>query len=96
MARQIPREWISWYPTIDWDKCIGCQTCIDFCNNGVFEWDDQNSHPIVANPLDCVVGCNACAKLCDEEAISFPTKEELNASIQQAAERSKVQLKTGS
>ena len=28
--------------------------------------------PIVANPGNCVLGCTTCAKLCPEDAITFP------------------------
>lgn len=33
----IPREKIPWFPIIDYDKCVGCQECFNFCGNGVFE-----------------------------------------------------------
>ncbi len=74
---KIPRNKIPWYPTIDYDKCAGCQECYNFCRNNVYQWDDENNHPNVSNPYNCVVGCSACANLCPNEAIHFPTKEEL-------------------
>lgn len=77
MPDGIAREEIPWYPTIDAEACVGCQECINFCGNGVYDWDDNDHHPIVKNPYNCVVGCSACAKLCPMEAIHFPSREEL-------------------
>ncbi len=31
----------------------------------------------VTNPYNCPVGCQACINVCPVQAISFPTKEEL-------------------
>ncbi|MDZ7262119.1 MAG: ferredoxin family protein, partial [candidate division KSB1 bacterium] len=70
---QIPREKVPWYPTIDTEMCVGDQECMEFCKNEVFEWDEENSHPNVKNPYNCVVGCSACAQICPANAISFPT-----------------------
>ena len=70
--RGIPREQIPWYPTIDPDRCTGCRTCVDFCKNGVLEFDDDAGRSRVKNPYNCVVECSTCAKLCPEGAISFP------------------------
>ncbi len=78
-SSQIPREKIPWFPTIDYDLCAGDQECFNFCKNDVFEWDEDNKRPIVKNPYNCVVGCQACINICPVEAISFPNKEELRA-----------------
>jgi NAD-dependent dihydropyrimidine dehydrogenase PreA subunit len=76
--RSIPRNKIPWFPNIDYQKCTGCKTCFNFCKNNVYEWEDGNpSHPQVANPYNCVLGCSACAKLCPSGAISFLTLEEM-------------------
>ena len=77
----IPRVQIPWYPRIDLDNCIGCQECFNFCGNGVYEWDEGESHPVVAQPYNCVVGCSACANLCEGEVISFPTRQELKQAV---------------
>jgi NAD-dependent dihydropyrimidine dehydrogenase PreA subunit len=73
----LPREKIPWFPTIDFDKCVGCKECFNFCYNGVYEWDEENNKPRVVQPYNCVIGCSACAKLCAGEAITFPTRKEL-------------------
>lgn len=81
MNPNLPRERITWYPTINYDACTGDRVCVDFCGNDVFVWDDDNRHPIVQNPLNCVVGCDSCAQQCPVEAIAFPDKDELRASL---------------
>jgi len=77
----LPRDKIPWYPRVDYDLCIGCRECYDFCPHNVYEWDDEENHPVVANPYNCVVWCQACGKGCDQEAISFPSREEIRAII---------------
>jgi NAD-dependent dihydropyrimidine dehydrogenase PreA subunit len=73
----LPREKIPWFPTIDFDKCVGCKECFNFCRNGVYEWDEENNKPKIVRPYNCVVGCSACANLCNGEVIKFPTRKEL-------------------
>ncbi|MGQ9459402.1 MAG: 4Fe-4S dicluster domain-containing protein [Anaerolineae bacterium] len=87
MPYGIPREEIPWYPTIDYDTCVGCQECFGFCQNGVYAWDDNDHHPVVVNPYQCVVGCSACAQLCPMGAIRFPTREEMIALMRELMER---------
>ena len=73
----IPRESIPWFPTFDYEKCTGCQECYNFCKHDVFRWDEEQNHPVLENPFNCVIGCSACANACEAEAISFPSREEL-------------------
>ena len=73
--RGIPREKIPWYPTIDAEKCIGCRTCIDFCKNGVLEFDENAQKARVRAPFNCVVECSTCGRLCPVEAIHFPEQK---------------------
>lgn len=65
-----------WFPTIYLDKCNGCDgayKCVFFCPHRVLEVrEDEVS---VVNPLGCIYGCSACADLCPEGAIIFPTRE---------------------
>ncbi|MGB9826117.1 MAG: 4Fe-4S dicluster domain-containing protein [Desulfofundulus sp.] len=80
--QNLPRERIPWYPRIDFSKCIGCQSCFNFCKNGVYEWDEAQNRPVVKQPMRCVVGCSSCSRLCPAEAISFPTRDELKRMIE--------------
>ncbi|MCM8771546.1 MAG: 4Fe-4S binding protein [Candidatus Omnitrophica bacterium] len=81
MFKEIPREKIPWFPKIDYEKCIGCKECYNFCKNGVYQWNEEKNIPIVKNPYNCVVGCSACANICNGNAIDFPTKKELMEAI---------------
>lgn len=62
---------INWYPIINEDLCINCNSCVDFCKNGVFEAGDL--HPIVVAPERCIEFCRGCAKLCPQDAITYYT-----------------------
>jgi NAD-dependent dihydropyrimidine dehydrogenase PreA subunit len=64
-----PRDKVDWGPTIDPQKCVGCGMCIN-CGRKVFDWVEGQS--VVARRLDCVVGCQTCANLCQGDAITFP------------------------
>ena len=59
----------NWYPIIDYEKCVGCLSCVDFCPHGVFEV--ENGQPVVVNPDNCVEFCRGCQKVCDYEAITY-------------------------
>jgi len=69
-----PREKINWHPTINYDKCVKCGMCMN-CGRKVYDWNEEG--PVVARPLQCVVGCTTCANLCMGEAIGFPDIKEL-------------------
>jgi NAD-dependent dihydropyrimidine dehydrogenase PreA subunit len=68
---------IEWGPTVDADACTGFGACIDFCHNDVYRWSPDESRVKVAFKTHCVTGCSHCATLCEAEAISFPTLEEI-------------------
>ncbi len=72
---------------MDYGICTGDQECFKFCKNEVFTWDEDNNHPVVANPYNCVVGCQACINVCPVQAISFPTKEELRETMRRLRTR---------
>lgn len=65
----------EWYPKIDFEKCIGCMACFNFCPNGVFEIG-LDGKPRVAHPEKCVDHCKACARLCEQGAILFAMYKE--------------------
>ena len=82
----VKRELIDWYPTIDYSKCNFCMECDKFCPHKVFEHRDGDPKLVVANPNNCVVFCRACAKTCDPDAITFPSKPETIAAIKKIRE----------
>ena len=71
-----PREFV-WGPTIAAAACTGCGSCTDFCHNDVYRWSDDESRVVVAFMAHCVPGCSHCATLCEAEAITFPTLEDI-------------------
>lgn len=71
----VPREQIQWNPTIVEDACIGCGTCVTGCSRLVYRFDFDRKKPVVADPLNCMVGCTTCANTCPAHAIVFPPIE---------------------
>ncbi|MEX2160094.1 MAG: FAD-binding oxidoreductase [Dehalococcoidia bacterium] len=69
----VLREAIEWHPTVDVNACIGCGTCVTGCSRMVYRYDFDNRKPVVADPLNCMVGCTTCANTCPTHAISFPS-----------------------
>ncbi len=68
----IPREEIHWNPTVVEDACIGCGTCVTGCSRLVYRFDYACKKSVVADPLNCMVGCTTCANTCPTHAIRFP------------------------
>lgn len=67
------REIIPWFPTVNHDKCIGCELCSVTCGRGVYEVHDRKAWPV--RQYDGMVGCTTCANICPVQAISFPDKQ---------------------
>ncbi len=79
----IPKNKILWYPTINYDKCIGCGKCIDYCKLGTYEFEEKDGkkRTVVKNPYNCVVLCTGCDSVCPAGAISHPSKKETREAI---------------
>ena len=79
----IPRDKIPWYPTIDYEKCISCGKCVDYCKLGAYESKKKNGkkRPIVMHPYNCVVLCTGCDSICPSGAIKHPPKKETRETI---------------
>jgi NAD-dependent dihydropyrimidine dehydrogenase PreA subunit len=75
----INRDKIPWHPTIDYEKCINCGTCVEYCKLGVYDVEEER--PVVTNPDNCVVFCTGCKGQCPEGAISFPSKQKIRELI---------------
>jgi NAD-dependent dihydropyrimidine dehydrogenase PreA subunit len=74
----IPRNKIPWYPTIDYEKCVSCGKCVDYCKLGTYEFEqkDGKNRPIVKNPNNCVVLCTGCDSICPSDAIEHQPKKQ--------------------
>ncbi len=74
----VPRSKIPWHPTIDYEKCISCGKCVDYCKLGAYEFEEKQGRKVsvVKNPNNCVVFCTGCEEICPVDAIKFPSKKE--------------------
>lgn len=79
----VPRSLIPWYPTVNYDKCTNCGSCVNFCTAGgfgVFAFEKKNGKNVVVvkNPNNCIVYCRGCEakEVCPVGAISHQTDEE--------------------
>lgn len=54
-------------PTVDPDKCTGCEECVDVCPVEVFEMQDGKS--AVINGEECL-GCESCVEVCESDAVA--------------------------
>lgn len=70
----IPREDISWFPTVVTDRCLGCGLCVTSCGRQVYAFDYEKNRPVVVNPYHCMVGCTTCATVCTQDALEFPSR----------------------
>lgn len=70
----IPRDEITWHPTVVADRCAGCGLCVTSCGRGVYAFDYEQNTPTVVSPQMCMVGCTTCATLCPQDAIEFPSR----------------------
>ena len=73
----ISRKNIPWFPTVNYERCIGCGKCVDYSNLGVYKLDEnrEKSRPIAVNPFNCVVLCKGCQDICPSGAISHPSRK---------------------
>jgi len=80
----VPRNKIPWGPTIDYEKCINCGKCVDYCKLGVYEFEEKEGEKrsVVKNPNKCVVFCTGCQEQCPAGAITHPSKQETRKIIE--------------
>jgi len=55
-------------PTVDIDKCNGCEDCLEACTADVLEI--HNGKVVPVNIDDCQ-GCESCVEVCREGAIKL-------------------------
>jgi NAD-dependent dihydropyrimidine dehydrogenase PreA subunit len=59
----------TWYPVLNYDECINCESCFNKCSHGVYKL--KNSRSIVVKPEGCVQGCHGCGNICPVGAIEY-------------------------
>ena len=64
-------DWVPWFPVIDYDRCVSCKQCLNFCLFGVYGLSDEGRVE-VRKPSGCKTNCPACARMCPQQAIIFP------------------------
>jgi NAD-dependent dihydropyrimidine dehydrogenase PreA subunit len=71
----VPRNKIPWGPVIDYEKCISCGKCIDYCHMGAYEFEEKDGkkRSVVKNPNRCIVFCKGCEDQCPAGAIKHPS-----------------------
>jgi hypothetical protein len=62
-----------WYPVLDYDRCIACRQCLQFCLFGVYR--EKDGGVAATQPDRCKAGCPACSRICPSGAIMFPLYE---------------------
>ena len=58
---------MAFIPTVDQEKCEGCEEWVDVCPVEVFEMEDDKSVPVNAD--ECL-GCESCVEVCEPGAIT--------------------------
>ncbi len=81
----IPREEIPWFPKVEESRCEGCSSCVEFCTQNVFAFQDGKSK--VVRPYNCVVGMSSCRGFCPDRAISFPSRPQLRDALTSLKEK---------
>ena len=73
----IPRNQIPWAPKINYQKCVSCGKCVDFCHMNAFGFKEEKSKKktVVKNLNACVVFCRGCEDICPVGAIAHPSEE---------------------
>jgi NAD-dependent dihydropyrimidine dehydrogenase PreA subunit len=76
--RGVLRSKIPWGPAIDYEKCVSCGKCVEYCTLGTYEFEENQGKkkPVVKNPNNCIVFCTGCEEQCPAGAIKFPSKKE--------------------
>jgi NAD-dependent dihydropyrimidine dehydrogenase PreA subunit len=80
----VPRNKIPWAPKIDYEKCITCGKCVDYCHVKVFTLEEKEGKKstIVKNPNNCIVFCRGCEDICPVDAITHPSEEKTQKIIE--------------
>jgi ferredoxin len=84
----IPRTKIPWDPKIDYAKCTACGKCVKFCHMNAYKLEEKDGKKkTIVNANRCVVFCRGCEDICPKGAITHPSEEETQKTIDQLKAR---------
>jgi NAD-dependent dihydropyrimidine dehydrogenase PreA subunit len=91
----IPRDKIPWAPKIDYEKCITCGKCVDYCHVRTFGFEENEGkkRPVVKRPNNCVILCSGCDSICPAGAIKHPSKTEFREKIKALRKSTDLRLR---
>jgi NAD-dependent dihydropyrimidine dehydrogenase PreA subunit len=70
----------TWYPVIDYEKCVECGICTGKCRQGVYD-KEKAPRPVVVRPEACDEECAGCGDICPYGAIEYFGDRELAAVV---------------
>ena len=65
------KTWARYISSVNQDKCIGCETCIEKCQFGALALNDNGKVERIEGESDNCMGCGLCASVCPENAIEM-------------------------
>jgi NAD-dependent dihydropyrimidine dehydrogenase PreA subunit len=94
LAPAPAKNWLPWFPVIDYQRCTNCMQCLSFCLFDVYGVDAAGKIE-VRNEEKCKTNCPACSRVCPEIAILFPKykKGPINGDVVRAEDVQKETVK---
>ncbi|OKY77602.1 MAG: Pyruvate:ferredoxin oxidoreductase delta subunit PorD [Candidatus Methanohalarchaeum thermophilum] len=68
--------WRTYRPVVDFDKCIGCAKCWEYCPEGCIIELEVDGKEVYETDLDYCKGCGICSEECPVGAIEMELEEE--------------------
>lgn len=67
-------SWRNYAPSVDNEKCIGCNTCVKYCPDACIvlkNREDGKPTKLADIDLEFCKGCGVCAQVCPVKAIEM-------------------------
>lgn len=88
-ARAIDRDPVTRAMVVNYNRCIGCRTCMTVCPFGAMRYDTIRRRVFKCELCD---GDPQCAKMCPTDALQFISKDVANAPKINALSRKLIEL----
>ncbi len=74
-------DFMKYALNINSEKCKGCGLCVQFCPEGVLEFDrsvlnGNGVKPVIVTEQDACTGCQKCSVICPDALITIERTEE--------------------